>query len=159
MRAGSVWLGFVGALSLGLAGCTAEGPDYVPAAFGSAEANAGIIYVYRPLGTVGTRGESPFVSINGKSYGAMKAGSYIAVPMPPGEYRVTVQQSMLMMVPTIPRWVTVDVAPGSRSYVKVNQKIDDVKFGGGLTVMQSVDIEEMSAEEGQKELTETKLNG
>ena len=40
-----------------------------------------------------------------------------------------------------------------------NQKIDDVKFGGGLTVMQSVDIEEMSAEDGQKDLAETKLNG
>ena len=61
--------------------------------------------------------------------------------------------------PYCARWVTVDVAAGSRSYVKVNQKIDDVKFGGGLTVMQSVEIEEMSAEDGQKELAEGSLLG
>ena len=66
--------GALGFLLAWAAGCTAKGPAYQPANI-VPTSSTGVIYVYRPARTVATRGESPFVSINGKSYGAMKAGA------------------------------------------------------------------------------------
>ncbi len=148
-------LGFVGAL---LAGCTAKGPAYVPASI-TPTGNTGLIYVYRPKGSLGTRGESPFVTIGDTSYGPIKAGSYIAAAMPEGEVKVTVQQTVLMFIATIPRSVTVTVVRGGTSYVRVDQNIDNASLEGGVTVNQSIEIEEVSSEEGQAELEATRQNG
>jgi hypothetical protein len=66
-----------------------------------------------------------------------------------------------MVVPTIPRRVVVTVVPGSISYVRVNQKIDSVGNGGqagGFQVMQSISIEEVPFDVGQKELEVTRQN-
>jgi predicted small lipoprotein YifL len=133
-------LGLLGLMAMSLSACTAKGPAYRP---DSAEptATTGVIYVYRPGGTVTTRGESPFVTIAGKSYGAIKAGSYIAANLPEGDVKVVVQQSMFLLVPTIPRWVTVTVVAGGTSYVRVDQKISGADFSGGVTVNQSITID------------------
>jgi Protein of unknown function (DUF2846) len=145
---------------LALPGCAAEGPRYQPAALTPLEGQ-GVIYVYRPLSAIGKRGESPFVRVNGVSYGAMKPGSFIAANVPEGDIKVSLQQSVFMMVPTFARTVEVTVVPGSISYVRVNQTIDSMGSGGaagGLQVMQSIQIEEVPFDVGQKELEETRQN-
>jgi hypothetical protein len=149
--------GLLGVFGLFLVGCTAKGAVYVP---GSVELgrNTGLIYVYRPLGSVGTRGESPFVTIGDESYGAIKAGSFIVATVPEGDVKVTVQQSVLMFIPTIPRSVTVAVVDSGTSYVQVDQTIDSASLSGGVTVNQSINIKEVSSEEGQAELEKTRQN-
>jgi hypothetical protein len=150
--------GVLGIFGFLLAACTAKGPAYVPASI-SPTSNTGLIYVYRPLGTIGTRGESPFVTIDETSYGPIKAGSFIAAKVPEGEVKVVVQQSVLMFIPTIPRSVTVTVVHRGTSYVRVDQNIDGASLEGGVTINQSINIEEVSSEEGQAELEKTRQNG
>ena len=53
---------------------------------------------------------------------------------PEGEVEVTVQQSLLFLVPTIPKTVTVSVVRGSQSYVKVDQVIDAIGVTEGASV-------------------------
>jgi Protein of unknown function (DUF2846) len=145
---------------LALTGCTAQGPRYQPAALDPIEGQ-GVIYVYRPALQVGKRGESPYVTVNGISYGAMRPGAFIAANVPAGEIKVTVQQSVFLLLPTIPKSVEVTVVPGSMSYVRVNQKIDNITSGGaagGVQVMQSIEIEEVPFDVGQKELEATRQN-
>ncbi len=113
----------LGMALLALTGCAAEGPRYQPAALEPLKGQ-GIIYVYRPLLDVGRRGENPHVTVNGVSYGGMRPGSFIAANVPAGEIKVVVQQTMFMVLPTIPKSVEVTVVPGSNSYVRVNQSID-----------------------------------
>ena len=85
------------------------------------------------LTQLGRRGEDPFVSMAHKSYGRMRAGSFIAATFPEGEVDVTVQQSLLFLVPTIPKTVTVSVVRGSQSYVKVDQVIDAIGVTEGAS--------------------------
>jgi Protein of unknown function (DUF2846) len=144
-------------LALPLAGCAAEGEKYLPDSISVAK-GMGTIYVYRPLSDLGKRGEDPFVSIAGKSYGRMKAGSYIAATFPEGDFKVTVQQSVFMLVPTIPKSVEVTVVRGSQSYVRVDQSIDSVGMTGGVSVSQSTSIEEVPFDVGQAELAKTRKN-
>ena len=144
-------------LTLPLAGCVAEGARYQPNGIVGAK-NTGTIYVYRPLTDLGQRGEDPFVSMAHKSYGRMRAGSYIAAAFPEGEVEVTVQQSVLFIVPTIPRTVAVTVVRGSQSYVRVDQTIDSVGVSGGATITQSIKIEEVPFDVGQAELAKTRQN-
>ena len=144
-------------LTLPLAGCAAEGARYIPNSLEGAK-NTGTIYVYRPLTELGRRGEDPFVSMAHKSYGRMRAGSFIAATFPEGEVDVTVQQSVLFIVPTIPKTVTVTVVRGSQSYVRVDQVIDSVDISVGATVAQSIEIEEMPFNVGQAELAQTRQN-
>ena len=140
-----------------LAACTAQGARYAPTGIAPAAGN-GIIYIYRPLGTVATRGEPPFVSVGGTSHGRMRSGSYIAVTVPEGEVKVAVQQSLFMLVPTIPRSVAVEVVAGGHSYVRVDQVISGTDLSNGVTVNQSVMIEEVSPEVGQAELEKARKN-
>lgn len=141
----------------GLPGCTAEGPAYRADSV-EPTSDTGVIYVYRPRGALASRGESPFVTIAGKSYGAIKAGSFIAAKVPEGEVKVMLQRSVFMLIPTIPRSVTVTVVAGSSSYVRVDQKISSASFDAGVTVNQSIEIEEVSSEVGQAELEATREN-
>ena len=150
--------GALGFLLAGVAGCSAKGPAYQPSNI-VPTSSTGVIYVYRPPGTVATRGESPFVSINGKSYGAMKAGAYIAAAVPEGNVKVTVQQSVLLFLPTIPRSVDVAVVAGTTSYVRVDQNIVEAGVSEGVTIAQEVAIEEVTSEQAQQELEATSLNG
>ncbi len=144
-------------LTLPLVGCAAEGVRYQTDSVVPAK-GSGTIYVYRPLSKLGVRGEDPFVSIARKSYGRMRAGSFIAVTFPEGDVDVTVQQSVLMLIPTIPKTVTVTVIRGSQSYVRVNQTIDSMSMTGGANVTQSITIEEVPFDVGQAELAETRQN-
>jgi hypothetical protein len=144
-------------LTLPLVGCAAEGARYVPNGIVGAK-NTGTIYVYRPLTQLGLRGEDPFVSMAHKSYGRMRAGSFIAGTFPEGEVDVTVQQSLLFIVPTIPKTVTVTVVRGSQSYVKVDQVIEAIGVTEGASVAQSIEIEEMPFNVGQAELAQTRQN-
>ena len=144
-------------LTLPLVGCAAEGARYQPNGVVGAK-NTGTIYVYRPLTELGLRGEDPFVSMAHKSYGRMRAGSFIAGTFPEGEVDVTLQQSVLFFVPTIPKTVTVTVVRGSQSYVRVDQTIDSVGVSGGATVMQSIEIEEVPFNIGQAELAKSRQN-
>jgi hypothetical protein len=93
-----------------------------------------------------------------KSYGRMRAGSFIAGTFPEGEVDVTVQQSLLFLMPTIPKTVTVSVVRGSQSYVKVDQVIDAIGVTQGASVTQSIEIEEMPFNVGQAELAQTRQN-
>lgn len=144
-------------LAVPLAGCAAEGARYQPDGLATRQ-GTGTIFVYRPLSQLGVRGEDPYVMMAGVSYGRMKSGSYIAATFPDSEVKVTVQQSVLMFIPTIPRSVTVIVVAGGSSYVRLNQTIDDISTSGGTTVTQSVEIEEVSLDVGQAELAETRQN-
>ena len=144
-------------LTLPLGGCAAEGARYQPNGVVGAK-NSGTIYVYRPLTELGLRGEDPFVSMAHKSYGRMRAGSFIAATFPEGEVDVTLQQSVLFFVPTIPKTVTVTVVRGSQSYVRVDQIIDSVGVSGGTTVMQTIEIEEVPFNIGQAELAKSRQN-
>jgi hypothetical protein len=144
-------------LTLPLVGCAAEGARYLPNGIVGAK-NTGTIYVYRPLTQLGRRGEDHFVSMAHKSYGRMRAGSFIAGTFPEGEVDVTVQQSLLFLVPTIPKTVTVTVVRGSQSYVKVDQIIDGIGITEGASVTQSIEIEEMPFNVGQAELAQTRQN-
>ena len=144
-------------LTLPLGGCAAEGARYRPNGVVGAK-NSGTIYVYRPLTELGLRGEDPFVSMAHKSYGRMRAGSFIAATFPEGEVDVTVQQSVLFFVPTIPKTVSVTVVRGSQSYVRVDQIIDSVGVSGGTTVMQTIEIEEVPFNIGQAELAKSRQN-
>lgn len=155
---------FVFAAAVPLLGCTAQGARFMS---GSAPAessplkaaNTGTIYIYRPLGTSVTRGESPFISVARKSYGKLRAGGFIRVDVPEGDVDVAVQQSVFVMVPTIPRIITVAVVAGTESYVRVDQKIDDTSFQDGVAVNQSIDIEEVPGDIGRAELAQTRENG
>ncbi|MGB8314900.1 MAG: hypothetical protein WCE69_10490 [Aestuariivirga sp.] len=140
-----------------LVGCAAEGARYQPNGIVGAK-NTGTIYVYRPLTQLGQRGEDPFVTMAHKSYGRMRAGSFIAATFPEGEVDVTVQQSMLFLVPTIPKTVTVTVVRSSVSYVRVDQLIDTVGINDGAAISQSVEIEEVPYNIGQAELAQTRQN-
>jgi hypothetical protein len=144
-------------LALPLVGCAAEGARYQPNGIVGAK-NTGTIYVYRPLTQLGQRGEDPFVTMAHHSYGRMRAGSFIAATFPEGEVDVTVQQSMLFLVPTIPKTVTVTVVRSSVSYVRVDQLIDTVGINDGAAISQSVEIEEVPYNIGQAELAQTRQN-
>jgi hypothetical protein len=141
-----------------LASCTAQGARYNPTTVANPGSN-GIIYVYRPKSeTLWERGEPPYIDINGKNYGQLKSGGMISVTLPEGEYRVTALQTLFLVVPTIPKSITVAVVPGSRSYVRVDQRITRLDAGGSFSATQETLIEEVSAEVGQAELAKTRAN-
>lgn len=142
-------------LALLATACTADGPAFQPLA--QRPAGQGIVYVYRLEGKALGRGETPYIEIAGKNMGMLKAGGYMSLTLPPGEHDVTVRQAMLF-VPTIWDTVTVAVAPGSVSYVRVDQRVTRVGNAGFFSAMQQVFIEEVSAEEGQNEISDTKQN-
>lgn len=135
--------------------CTASGPAFQP--LSTRPAGQGIVYVYRPAGEALGRGETPYVEIAGEMMGQLSAGGYVSRTLPPGEHKVTVRQTMVF-VPTIWDSVTVAVAPGSVSYVKVDQRVTKVGNAGFFSAMQQVSIEEVSAETGQREIAETRKN-
>jgi hypothetical protein len=144
-------------LALPLGGCAAEGARYLPDGV-VAPKGSGVIYVYRPLSELGVRGEDPFITMAHKSYGRLRAGAYLAGTFPEGDVDVMVQQSLLFVIPTIPKTVTVTVVRGSQSYVRVDQTIDSVDVTSGATVMQSIEIEEVPLNIGQAELAQTRQN-
>ena len=142
-------------LAVFLASCAADGPQYRPTA--ERKRGEGLVYVYRPEGKTIGRGENPYVEVAGKSLGWLKPGGYVSMSLPPGEHKVTVRQTMLF-IPTI--WDTVDiaVAAGSVSYVRVDQRVTKVGTAGTFSAMQQVFIEEVTPEEGQAEIAETRQN-
>lgn len=142
-------------LALFATGCAASGPAFEP--FTRRPAGEGILYVYRPAGSTIGRGETPYVEVDSTSRGMLKAGGYISMTLSPGEHDVTVRQSMLF-VPTIWHTVTVAVAPGSVSYIRVDQRVTKIGTSGTFSAMQHISIEEVSAEEGQKEIEQTRQN-
>jgi hypothetical protein len=144
-------------IGVGLAACTAEGRRY-SAADSRAAAGMGVVYVYRPEGELLRRGEPPYVTISGKSYGRLKPGSFVRAALPEGEHDVVVQQTVLLLLPTIPKTVTVAVVPGSRSYVRVDQRITDIGTAGSASVMQETSIEEVDPETAQSELAQLHEN-
>jgi hypothetical protein len=144
-------------LALPLAGCAADGALYQPDSV-SVSKGMGTIYVYRPQLEIGKQGEEPFVVINRKSYGRMRTGSYVAGTFPEGDYNVTVQQSIFLLIPTIPKTISVTVVRGSMTYVRVDQTIDTIGMAGDASVSQSTSIEEVPFEIGQTELAKTRLN-
>ena len=144
-------------LALPLGGCAAEGSRYQPDSLFVSKGQ-GTIYVYRPLLDFGKQGEEPFVSIARKSYGRMRPGSFVAATFPEGDYNVTVQQSIFLLVPTIPKTISVTVVRGSQTYVRVDQTIDAIGMTSGASVTQSVSIEEVPFEVGQAELAKTRQN-
>ena len=142
-------------LALFAAGCAASGPAFEPLA--RRPAGEGILYVYRPIGSTIGRGETPYVEVDRNSHGMLKAGGYISITLSPGEHDVTVRQSMLF-VPTIWHTVTVAVAPGSVSYVRIDQRVTKIGTSGVFSAMQLISIDEVSVEEGQKEIEQTRQN-
>ena len=145
-------------LTLPLAGCAAQGARYTPNSLVGAT-NSGTIYVYRPLTELGRRGEDPFISMAHKSYGRMRAGRLIAGDVSRrARWTSRFQQSLLFLVPTIPKTVTVSVVRGSQSYVRVDQVIDAIGVTEGASVTQSIEIEEMPFNVGQAELAQTRQN-
>lgn len=135
--------------------CTASGPAFQP--LSDRPAGQGIVYVYRPEGAAIGRGETPYIEIAGKMMGQLNAGGYVARTLPPGEHKVTVRQTVLF-VPTIWDSVTVAVAPGSISYVRIDQRVTRIGNAGFFSAMQQVSIEEVPAETGQREIAETRKN-
>lgn len=142
-------------LAVLLAACAADGPGFRPLA--QRPAGEGIVYVYRPQGQTIGRGETPYVEIGDESMGMLKAGGYVTRTLPPGEHKITIRQSMLF-VPTIWDSVTIAVAPGSVSYVRIDQRVTKVGTAGFFSAMQNVSIEEVPAETGQAEIAETRQN-
>lgn len=140
-----------------LAGCAAEGEKYDPVR-AEAPGKSGVIYIYRPKGSLWGRGESPHIHINNKSFGQLKAGGYIRAVLPEGEYDVTVLQTLFMIIPTIPKSVTVAVVPGSRSYVRVDQMITSIGKQGMVSATEETVIEEVTGAVGQAELRQTRAN-
>jgi hypothetical protein len=138
-----------------VAGCAADGPRYQPTL--ERKQGEGLIYIYRPAGEVIGRGESPYVEVGDKSLGRLSAGAYVTISVPPGEHEVTARQTALF-VPTVWRSVEVAVAAGSVSYVRVDQRVTEVGTAGTFSAMQAVSIEEVSVEEGQREIAETRAN-
>lgn len=138
-----------------LAACTADGPGFRPLA--QRPAGQGIVYVYRPQGETIGRSETPYVEIAGEMMGMLKAGGYVSRTLAPGEHKITVRQSMLF-VPTIWNNVTVAVAPGSVSCVRIDQRVTKVGTAGFFSAMQKVSIEEVSTETGQAEIADTRQN-
>ena len=148
-------IALIAMLALLAAACTADGPGFQPVS--QRPAGEGIVYVYRPEGAALGRGETPYIEIAGKNMGMLKAGGYVSAALPPGEHDVTVRQTMLF-VPTLWDTVSVAVAPGSVSYVRIDQRVTKVGNAGFFSAMQKVSIEEVSAEVGQSEITETRQN-
>lgn len=148
-------IALIAMLSMLLAACTADGPGFEPLA--QRPAGQGIVYVYRPKGETIGRGETPYVEIADESMIMLKAGGYVSRTLPPGEHKITVRQSLLF-VPTIWDSVTIAVAPGSVSYVRVDQRVTKVGTAGFFSAMQKVSIEEVPAETGQAEIADTRLN-
>jgi hypothetical protein len=140
-----------------LSGCAAEGERYNPAEL-PPPGRSGIIYVYRPADNILQRGEAPYITIAGKSYGQLKAGGYIRAVLPEGDYQVTALQTALLIVPTIPRSVSVAVVPGSRSFVRVEQRISSIGGSGAMSATQEIGIEEVDPDTGQAEIARTRLN-
>ncbi len=136
-------------------GCTASGPAFEPLA--RRPAGQGIVYIYRPEGRTIGRGETPYVEIEGNYMGMLKAGGYLSATLPPGEHDITVRQSLLF-VPTIWDTVTVAVAPGSVSYVRVDQRVTKVGTAGFFSALEKVSIEEVPTDVGQSEIADTKKN-
>lgn len=141
---------------LALSACAADGPRYDPTR-APAPGREGLIYVYRPEGSLLGRGESPYVQVAGKGYGQLKAGGFIAVKLPEGEYQVTAMQTLFLVLPTIPKSVSVAVVPGSTSYVRVDQRIASVGSGGAAAT-QEISVEEVNVETGQAEIAITHQN-
>lgn len=148
-------IALIAMLALLAAACTADGPGFQPVS--QRPAGEGIVYVYRPEGAALGRGETPYIEIAGKNMGMLKAGGYVSATLPPGEHDVTVRQTMLF-VPTLWDTVNVAVAPGSVSYVRIDQRVTKVGNAGFFSAMQKVSIEEVSAEIGQSEIADTKQN-
>lgn len=145
---------FSGFLASGLAACAADGPRFEPLA---ANAGFGTIYVYRPLGKLIGRGESPYVSIADGDLHTIKAGGFMAKRVPAGEYDVRVRQNILFL-PTWQETVSVAVAPGGSAYVKVDQVISEISAEDGLSARQSVFIKEVDSITGQAEIAGAREN-
>jgi hypothetical protein len=148
-------IALIAMLALLAAACTADGPGFQPVS--QRPAGEGLVYVYRPEGAALGRGETPYIEIAGKNMGMLKAGGYVSATLPPGEHDVTVRQTMLF-VPTLWDTVSVAVAPGSVSYVRIDQRVTKVGNAGFFSAMQKISIEEVSAEVGQSEIAETRQN-
>jgi hypothetical protein len=88
----------------------------------------------------------------------LKAGGYIRAALPEGEHKVTVMQTLFLVVPTIPKSVTVAVVPASRSYVKVDQRITSFGQHGTISATQETMIEEVDPATGQSELQKSRAN-
>jgi hypothetical protein len=144
-----------GVLAALVAGCAADGPVYQPTL--ERKRGEGLVYIYRPAGEVIGRGESPSVEVAKSSFGRLAPGSYVTVSLPPGEHTITVRQTALF-IPTIWKSVDVAVAAGSVSYVRVDQRVTEVGNAGTFSAMQGISIEEVSAEEGQREIVKTRAN-
>jgi hypothetical protein len=138
-----------------VAGCAAGGPIYQPTL--ERKAGEGLVYIYRPAGELIGRGESPYVEVGDKNLGRLSAGAFLMVSLPPGEHEVTLRQTALF-IPTIWRSIDVAVAAGSVSYVRVDQRVTEVGNAGTFSAMQGITIEEVSAEEGQREIADTRAN-
>ncbi len=148
-------IALIAMLALLAAACTADGPAFQP--LSRRPSGQGIVYVYRLEGKTIGRGETPYIEIGGKNMGMLKAGGYLSLTLPPGEHDVTVRQALLF-VPTLWDTVTVAVAPGSVSYVRVDQRVTKVGNAGFFSAMQQVSIEEVSADIGQSEIADTRQN-
>lgn len=144
-------------VALLLSGCVSPGDVTSSLAPNGTSGRAGTIVVYRPEGTVMTRGEPPIVSIGGKRYGSLLAGRYFEARVPEGEITVTAQQAVLLIVPTIPKSVDVAVIASAPTYVRVDQVISSTGLDGGVTVNQQVSIREVQPEEAQADLAKLKL--
>lgn len=139
-------------VALLLAGCVSPGDVTSSVAPNGAAGRPGTIVVYRPKGKLLSQGEPPYVTVAGKTYGTLPAGSYFAATVPEGDVKVTANQAVLLVLPTIPKSVEVAVIATGTSYVRVDQIISSADLSGGVTVNQQVVIEEVSPIVGQAEI-------
>jgi hypothetical protein len=69
-----------------LSSCTITGPKFTP--LESADANRGVIYIYRPSTYVMAL-MSALISVDGKQVAVLRNGGYVAVPVDAGEHTIS----------------------------------------------------------------------
>jgi hypothetical protein len=87
------WCGVVLAAALLLTGCGASGEQFKVGAL-KPTAGRALVYVYRPSTFVGiANSEVAFLHLDGRRLARIRIGGYLAVPVSPGQHKVTTTQS------------------------------------------------------------------
>ena len=123
---------FVSACALLLSSC-ASGPGFAEAqaSLPKLAANQGRVFVYRT--TALGAAVQPMIMINGKEAGRAKARGFVYMDVAPGAHNVQVKTE-------VTRNVTVNVAPGQSSYVRL-----DISMGFAMARFTPVNVSPATA--------------
>lgn len=143
-----VWLALLSA-------CTITGPTFTP--LENVDSQQGVIYVYRPsnydMGLM-----SALISLDGKQVASLENGGYIAVPVTPGEHRVTQKWKAGILgnsdLEGGTTAVVIDVKSSGASYISLTSSSAKVRVNQSNAVKLHWQLNKISADQALPEISQ-----